>query len=95
MRQRAEVQTVLRCRTRLMQIDASALGGSYSNAGRFHGHDRTAAQLRAVLREDLNGSRSVSFSSEADETHDARWGRRWTTASSPKSLSIVTMTCEA
>lgn len=68
---RAEAQTVLRCRTRLMQIDASVLGGSDSNAARFHGHDRTGAQLRAVFREDFNGSRSVTLRGEANETDDA------------------------
>jgi hypothetical protein len=57
---------------RSVPIDASALFcRSYSNAVRLDRHNRTGAQPRAVLPQDFSGSRSVSFSSEAHETHDA------------------------
>lgn len=70
--ERAKAQRVLRCCHTTDAIDASAgFGWPYSNAARFHGDDRTGAQLRAVLREYFGGGRSVTLRGEANETHDA------------------------
>jgi len=47
------------------------VGGSYTHAARFDGHNRASAKLGFVLRDCLNRSSTLALSADGDKPDDA------------------------